>query len=114
QVVTAPTNGAAGVFPAVLRYYLSQISGASREKIPDMLLVGAAIGGLIKFNASISGAEVGCQGEVGSASAMAAAALCAALDGTNAQIENAAEIALEHHLGMTCDPIRGLVQIPCI
>ena len=114
QVVTAPTNGAAGVFPAVLRYYLSQIPGASREKIPDMLLVGAAIGGLIKFNASISGAEVGCQGEVGSASAMAAAALCAALDGTNAQIENAAEIALEHHLGMTCDPIRGLVQIPCI
>lgn len=114
QVVTAPTNGAAGVFPAVMRYYLDHVPGATREKIPDMLLTGAAIGGLIKYNASISGAEVGCQGEVGSASAMAAAALCAALGGTNAQIENAAEIALEHHLGMTCDPIRGLVQVPCI
>ena len=114
QVVTAPTNGAAGVFPAVLRYYLSHVPGATREKIPEMLLVGAAIGGLIKYNASISGAEVGCQGEVGSASAMAAAALCSALGGTNAQIENAAEIALEHHLGMTCDPIKGLVQVPCI
>jgi L-serine dehydratase len=114
QVVTAPTNGAAGVIPAVIRYYLDLIPGASPEKVPDMLLVAAAIGGLIKFNASISGAEVGCQGEVGSASAMAAAALCAALGGTNAQVENAAEIALEHHLGMTCDPIRGLVQVPCI
>ncbi len=114
QVVTAPTNGAAGVVPAVIRYYVEHVPGASREKIPDMLLTAAAIGGLIKFNASISGAEVGCQGEVGSASAMAAAALCAALGGTNAQIENAAEIALEHHLGMTCDPIRGLVQVPCI
>lgn len=114
QVVTAPTNGAAGVIPAVIRYYLDLIPGASRDKIPEMLLVAAAIGGLIKFNASISGAEVGCQGEVGSASAMAAAALCSALGGTNAQIENAAEIALEHHLGMTCDPIRGLVQVPCI
>ena len=114
QVVTAPTNGAAGVVPAVIRYYLDLIPGASREKISDMLLVAAAIGGLIKFNASISGAEVGCQGEVGSASAMAAAALCSVLGGTNAQIENAAEIALEHHLGMTCDPIRGLVQVPCI
>lgn len=114
QVVTAPTNGAAGVFPAVMRYYLDHVPGATVDKIPDMLLTGAAIGGLIKFNASISGAEVGCQGEVGSASAIAAAALCAALGGTNAQIENAAEIALEHHLGMTCDPIRGLVQVPCI
>ncbi|RDE08255.1 L-serine ammonia-lyase [Pelagibacterium lacus] len=114
QVVTAPTNGAAGVFPAVLRYYLDHVPGATRDKIPDMLLVGAAIGGLIKYNASISGAEAGCQAEVGSASAMAAAALCAALGGSNAQIENAAEIALEHHLGMTCDPIRGLVQVPCI
>jgi L-serine dehydratase len=114
QVVTAPTNGAAGVIPAVLRYYLDFIPGASRSMIPDMVLTAAAIGGLIKTNASISGAEVGCQGEVGSASAMAAAALCAALGGTNAQIENAAEIALEHHLGMTCDPIRGLVQVPCI
>ncbi len=114
QVVTAPTNGAAGVIPAVIRYYLDLIPGATPEKVPDMLMVAAAIGGLIKFNASISGAEVGCQGEVGSASAMAAAALCAALGGTNAQVENAAEIALEHHLGMTCDPIRGLVQVPCI
>ena len=114
QVVTAPTNGAAGVIPAVVRYYLDLVPGSSPRKVPDMLLTAAAVGGLIKFNASISGAEVGCQGEVGSASAMAAAALCAALGGTNAQIENAAEIALEHHLGMTCDPIRGLVQVPCI
>ena len=114
QVVTAPTNGAAGVVPAVIRYYLDLIPGASPAKVPEMLLVAAAIGGLIKFNASISGAEVGCQGEVGSASAMAAAALCSVLGGTNAQVENAAEIALEHHLGMTCDPIRGLVQVPCI
>lgn len=114
QVVTAPTNGAAGVIPAVVRYYLDLVPGASRDKVPDMLLTAAAVGGLIKSNASISGAEVGCQGEVGSASAMAAAAFCAVLGGTNAQIENAAEIALEHHLGMTCDPIRGLVQVPCI
>lgn len=114
QVVTAPTNGAAGVIPAVIRYYLDLVPGASREQVPQMLLTAAAIGGLIKFNASISGAEVGCQGEVGSASAMAAAALCAALGGSNEQVENAAEIALEHHLGMTCDPIRGLVQVPCI
>lgn len=114
QVVTAPTNGAAGVIPAVVRYYLDLVPGASRDKVPDMLLTAAAVGGLIKSNASISGAEVGCQGEVGSASAMAAAAFCAALGGTNSQIENAAEIALEHHLGMTCDPIRGLVQVPCI
>ncbi|MBI4923036.1 MAG: L-serine ammonia-lyase [Devosia nanyangense] len=114
QVVTAPTNGAAGVIPAVIRYYLDLVPGASRARVPEMLLTAAAVGGLIKYNASISGAEVGCQGEVGSASAMAAAALCAAMGGTNAQIENAAEIALEHHLGMTCDPIRGLVQVPCI
>jgi L-serine dehydratase len=114
QVVTAPTNGAAGVIPAAIRYYLDLVPGASVTKVPDMLLTAAAVGGLIKSNASISGAEVGCQGEVGSASAMAAAALCAVLGGTNAQIENAAEIALEHHLGMTCDPIRGLVQVPCI
>jgi L-serine dehydratase len=114
QVVTAPTNGAAGVIPAVIRYYLDLVPGSSRAKVPDMLLTAAAVGGLIKYNASISGAEVGCQGEVGSASAMAAAAICAVLGGSNAQIENAAEIALEHHLGMTCDPIRGLVQVPCI
>jgi L-serine dehydratase len=114
QVVTAPTNGAAGVIPAVIRYYLDLVPGASRDRVPEMLLTAAAIGGLIKYNASISGAEVGCQGEVGSASAMAAAALCAVLGGSNMQIENAAEIALEHHLGMTCDPVRGLVQVPCI
>ncbi|MDC9826379.1 L-serine ammonia-lyase [Devosia sp. ZB163] len=114
RVVTAPTNGAAGVIPAVLKYHETFDAGASRATLHDMLLTAAAIGGLIKHNASISGAEVGCQGEVGSASAMAAAALCAAMGGTPAQVENAAEIALEHHLGMTCDPVAGLVQIPCI
>lgn len=114
QVVTAPTNGAAGVVPAVIKYYVTQVPQGSVDNVPDMLLTAAAIGGLIKYNASISGAEVGCQGEVGSASAMAAAALCAVLGGTNAQVENAAEIALEHHLGMTCDPVKGLVQVPCI
>lgn len=114
RVVTSPTNGAAGVVPAVGRYYLDHCVGAKREVIRDLLLVAAAIGGLIKHNASISGAEIGCQGEVGSASAMAAAGLCAVLGGTNEQIENAAEIALEHHLGMTCDPAAGLVQVPCI
>lgn len=114
RVVTAPTNGAAGVIPAVTRYYLDHCPDADQEGIRTFLLTAAAIGGIIKANASISGAEVGCQGEVGSASAMAAAGLCAALGGTNEQIENAAEIALEHHLGMTCDPIAGLVQVPCI
>ena len=114
KVVTSPTNGAAGVLPAVLRYYRDHCVGASEQGMRDFLLTAAAVGGLIKHNASISGAEVGCQGEVGSASAMAAAGLCAALGGTNAQIENAAEIALEHHLGMTCDPVAGLVQVPCI
>ncbi len=114
RVVTAPTNGAAGVIPAVVRYYLEHCVGADRAGVRTFLLVAAAIGGIIKHNASISGAEVGCQGEVGSASAMAAAGLAAALGATNAQIENAAEIALEHHLGMTCDPIGGLVQVPCI
>ncbi len=113
-VVTAPTNGAAGVIPAVMRYYLDHCNGADQNGIRTFLLTAAAIGGLIKHNASISGAEVGCQGEVGSASAMAAAGLCAALGGSNMQIENAAEIALEHHLGMTCDPVGGLVQVPCI
>ncbi len=114
RVVTAPTNGAAGVIPAVIRYYLEHCVGADRAGVRAFLLVAAAIGGIIKHNASISGAEVGCQGEVGSASAMAAAGLAAALGATNAQVENAAEIALEHHLGMTCDPIGGLVQVPCI
>ncbi|WP_334192280.1 L-serine ammonia-lyase [Pararhodobacter sp.] len=114
QVVTAPTNGAAGVVPAVIRYYLDHVPGASREKVEDFLLTAAAIGGLIKHNASISGAECGCQAEVGSAAAMAAAGLCAVMGGTPEQVENAAEIALEHHLGMTCDPVKGLVQVPCI
>lgn len=114
RLVTAPTNGAAGVVPAVMRYYLDHCPDGCREGMRTFLLVAAAIGGIIKANASISGAEVGCQGEVGSASAMAAAGLCAALGGTNEQVENAAEIALEHHLGMTCDPIGGLVQVPCI
>ncbi|GAB5390434.1 MAG: L-serine ammonia-lyase [Alphaproteobacteria bacterium] len=114
QVVTAPTNGAAGVLPAVIRYWLDHVPGATTSKIDEFLLTSAAIGGLVKFNASISGAEAGCQAEVGSASAMAAAGLCAVMGGTPQQIENAAEIALEHHLGMTCDPIKGLVQVPCI
>ncbi|SFD12811.1 L-serine dehydratase [Bosea sp. CRIB-10] len=114
RVVTSPTNGAAGVVPAVLRYYLDHCIGAEPEKVADFLLTAAAIGGLIKHNASISGAEAGCQGEVGSAAAMAAAGLCAVLGGSPEQVENAAEIALEHHLGMTCDPAAGLVQVPCI
>ncbi|SHF53358.1 L-serine dehydratase [Litoreibacter ascidiaceicola] len=114
KVVTSPTNGAAGVLPSVLRYYREHCIGATEEGQRKFLLTAAAIGGLIKHNASISGAEVGCQGEVGSASSMAAAGLCAALGGSNEQVENAAEIALEHHLGMTCDPVAGLVQVPCI
>jgi len=114
QVVTAPTNGAAGVVPAVIRYYLDHVPGASRSKVGDFLLTAAAIGGLCKHNASISGAECGCQAEVGSAAAMGAAGLAAVLGGTPEQVENAAEIALEHHLGMTCDPVMGLVQVPCI
>ena len=114
RVVTAPTNGAAGVIPAVLRYYRDHCDGATRAGLADFLMTASAIGGLFKLNASISGAEVGCQGEVGVASSMAAAGLCAALGGSNGQIENAAEIAMEHHLGMTCDPVGGLVQIPCI
>jgi L-serine dehydratase len=113
RVVTAPTNGAAGVVPAVLRYARDFCSGDT-PKLRDFLLVASAIGALCKMNASISGAEVGCQGEVGSAAAMAAAGLASVLGASNEQIENAAEIALEHHLGMTCDPIGGLVQIPCI
>jgi L-serine dehydratase len=114
QIVTAPTNGAAGVLPAVIRYWLDHVSGASVARIDEFLLTAAAIGGLVKYNASISGAEAGCQAEVGSASAMAAAGFCAVMDGTPEQVENAAEIALEHHLGMTCDPVNGLVQVPCI
>ncbi|MDN5786287.1 L-serine ammonia-lyase [Pseudorhodobacter sp.] len=114
QVVTAPTNGAAGVVPAVIRYYLDHVPGANAAKVADFLLTAAAIGGLCKHNASISGAECGCQAEVGSAAAMGAAGLAAVLGGSPEQVENAAEIALEHHLGMTCDPVKGLVQVPCI
>jgi L-serine dehydratase len=114
RVVTAPTNGAAGVVPAVLRYYRDFCAGADLEGMRAFVLTASAIGGIIKRNASISGAEVGCQGEVGSAAAMASAGLAAALGGTNEQVENAGEIAMEHRLGMTCDPVGGLVQIPCI
>ena len=114
QVVTAPTNGAAGVVPAVIRYWLDHVPEASSSRIGEFRLTAAAIGGIVKHNASISGAEAGCQAEVGSAAAMAAGALAAVLGGTPEQVENAAEIALEHHLGMTCDPVKGLVQVPCI
>ena len=115
RVVTAPTNGAAGIIPAVLRYYAEDCKPSNPVTgIRDFMLTAAAIGMLCKRNASISGAEIGCQGEVGVACAMAAAGLVAALGGSNNQIENAAEIGIEHHLGMTCDPIGGLVQIPCI
>ncbi|MBK8163065.1 MAG: L-serine ammonia-lyase [Gammaproteobacteria bacterium] len=113
MVVTAPTNGAAGVIPAVLYYFITHEQG-TQEQMRDFLLTASAIGGLIKHRSSISGAEVGCQGEVGAAAAMAAAGLCAVRGGTPRQVENAAEIALEHHLGMTCDPVKGLVQVPCI
>lgn len=114
RVVTAPTNGAAGIIPSVGHYYLRFIPGADAAGIRNFLLTAVAIGSLAKANASISGAEGGCQAEVGSACAMASAGLCAALGGTPEQIENAAEIAMEHHLGLTCDPVSGLVQIPCI
>src|SRR3546814_876609 len=113
RVVTAPTNGAAGIIPAVIRYYRRGCRGDAKG-VRTFLLTAAAIGALYKRNASISGAEVGCQGEAGVACSMAAAGLTAALGGTNAQIENAAEIGMEHNLGLTCDPIGGLVQIPCI
>ena len=114
RVVTAPTNGAAGIVPAVLHYYTRFVAGASEVAVFDFLLSAGAIGMLYKENASISGAEVGCQGEVGVACSMAAAALAAVLGGTPEQVENAAEIGMEHHLGLTCDPVGGLVQIPCI
>jgi L-serine dehydratase len=114
RVVTAPTNGAAGIIPAVLQYYVRFVPGAGDEGVVDFLLTAAAIGILYKENASLSGAEVGCQGEVGVACSMAAGALCAVLGGTPEQAENAAEIGMEHHLGLTCDPVGGLVQIPCI
>jgi L-serine dehydratase len=114
RVVTAPTNGAAGIIPAVLHYYTRFVAGSNDAAVIDFLLTAAAIGILYKENASISGAEVGCQGEVGVACSMAAAALCAVMGGTPEQVENAAEIGMEHHLGLTCDPVGGLVQIPCI
>nr|WP_209023432.1 L-serine ammonia-lyase [Sphingomonas jejuensis] len=114
RVVTAPTNGAAGIVPAVLRYYQRFAPGANEAGVETFLLTAAAIGSLFKENASISGAEVGCQGEVGVACSMAAAGLAAALGGTPGQVENAAEIGMEHNLGLTCDPVAGLVQVPCI
>ena len=114
RVVTAPTNGAAGIIPAVLHYYTRFVPAANDAGVIDFLLTAAAIGILYKENASISGAEVGCQGEVGVACSMAAGALCAVMGGTPEQVENAAEIGMEHHLGLTCDPVGGLVQIPCI
>jgi len=114
RVVTAPTNGAAGIVPAVLHYYARFVPGANDDGVTRFLLTAGAIGVLYKENASISGAEVGCQGEVGSACSMAAGALAEVLGGTPAQVENAAEIAMEHNLGLTCDPIGGLVQVPCI
>jgi L-serine dehydratase len=114
RIVTAPTNGAAGIVPAVLHYYTRFVPGATDDGVVRFLLTAASIGVLLKQNASISGAEVGCQGEVGSACAMAAAGLAEVLGGTPDQVENAAEIGIEHHLGLTCDPVGGLVQIPCI
>ncbi|MBN9744277.1 MULTISPECIES: L-serine ammonia-lyase [unclassified Amycolatopsis] len=114
RVVTAPTNGAAGIIPAVLHYYQRFVRGSSDDGIVTFLLTAGAIGSILKQTGSISGAEVGCQGEVGSASAMAAAGLTEVLGGSPAQVENAAEIGVEHHLGLTCDPVGGLVQIPCI
>ena len=114
RVVTAPTNGAAGIVPAVLHYYRRFIPNADEDGVFRFLLTAAAVGILYKENASISGAEVGCQGEVGVACSMAAAGLAAVLGGTDAQVENAAEIGMEHNLGLTCDPVGGLVQIPCI
>ena len=114
RVVTAPTNGAAGIIPAVLHYYARFVGHATERGVIDFLLTATAFGILFKENASISGAEVGCQGEVGVACSMAAAGLAAVMGGTPEQVENAAEIGIEHHLGLTCDPVGGLVQIPCI
>jgi L-serine dehydratase len=114
RIVTAPTNGAAGIIPAVLHYYVRFVPGADEDGIVRFLLTAAAVGILFKTNASISGADVGCQGEVGSACSMAAAGLCEVLGGTPGRVENAAEIGIEHNLGLTCDPVGGLVQIPCI
>ena len=113
-MVTAPTNGAAGIIPALLHYYMRFVPGADEDGVVRFLLTAAAIGILYKENASISGAEVGCQGEVGVACSMGAGALCEVLGGTPQQVENAAEIGMEHNLGLTCDPVGGLVQVPCI
>jgi L-serine dehydratase len=113
-MVTAPTNGAAGIVPAVLHYAMQFIANGDERRVIDFLLTAAAVGLLYRTRASISGAEVGCQGEVGVACSMAAAGLCAVMGGTPAQVANAAEIGMEHHLGLTCDPVGGLVQIPCI
>ena len=114
RVVTSPTNGAAGIIPAVLQYYENFVPNASEEGVRKYMLTAGAIGVLYKTNASISGAEMGCQGEVGVACSMAAGGLAAALGGSNDHVEEAAEIGMEHNLGLTCDPIGGLVQIPCI
>jgi L-serine dehydratase len=114
RIVTAPTNGAAGIIPAVLHYYDNFYPNADDDGVIRFMLAAAAVGILCKLNASISGAEVGCQGEVGSACAMAAAGLAEIIGGTPEQVENAAEIGMEHNLGLTCDPIAGLVQVPCI
>jgi L-serine dehydratase len=114
RIVTAPTNGAAGIVPAVMKFLLERCTPMVSEPLQEYLLTATVVGSLIKANAGISGAELGCQGEVGAACAMAAAGLAAALGGTPAQVENAAEIALEHNLGLTCDPVGGLVQVPCI
>ena len=114
RVVTAPTNGSAGIIPAVLEYYWHFVESADDEGVRTFLLTAGAVGYLFKRNASISGAEVGCQGEVGVACSMAAAGLAAVMGGTPEQVENAAEIGIEHNLGLTCDPVGGLVQIPCI
>jgi L-serine dehydratase len=114
RVVTAPTNGAAGIVPAVLRYYLQFVEGADEDGVIRFFLAATAVGALFKQNASLSGAEVGCQGEVGAACSMAAAGLAEVSGGSPGQVENAAEIGIEHNLGLTCDPVGGLVQIPCI
>ncbi len=114
KIITAPTNGAAGVIPATIKYYLSHVPNSSKKNIKKFLLTASAIGGIIKNNASISGAEVGCQGEVGVACSMAAGALAEIMGGTVSAVENAAEIGMEHNLGLTCDPVGGLVQVPCI
>ena len=114
RIVTAPTNGAAGIIPSVIKYYVEFVKNSNDDGVIKFLLTSSAIGGLYKKNASISGAEAGCQGEIGVACSMAAGGLVSAMNGSNEQVENAAEIGMEHNLGLTCDPINGLVQIPCI